>query len=243
MTLEKAAGIIPVRYNAVRFPGKPLAPILGKPMIQWVYEGAKKSKLLKRIVIATDDKRILKAAEEFGAEAVLTSAEHESGTERVAEAAAQLDADIIVNIQGDEPLVDGEMLDALAIVLDDPSVPMATLMAKVTDMALLQDSHVVKVVTDKNGFALYFSRAPLPYQAPDHFFQHIGIYGYRKDFLMNFHRLPASRLERIEKLEQLRVLENGLPIQMIEIPRPTLSVDTPQDIIKVEKFLRDRMHE
>ncbi|MDP2915151.1 MAG: 3-deoxy-manno-octulosonate cytidylyltransferase [Candidatus Aminicenantes bacterium] len=243
MTLEKAAGIIPARYGATRFPGKPLASILGKPMIQWVYEGAKKSKLLKRIIIATDDQRIVKAADEFGAEAVMTSTDHESGTERVAEAAAQVEAEIIVNIQGDEPLVGGEMLDALVIALDDPSISMATLMAKVTDMALLQDSHVVKVVTDKNGFALYFSRSPLPYQAPDHFFQHIGIYGYRKDFLMNFHRLPVSRLERIEKLEQLRVLENGMPIQMIEIPRPTLSVDTPQDIIKVEKLLSVRTHE
>jgi len=243
MILEKAAGIIPVRYGAVRFPGKPLAGILGKPMIQWVYEGAKKSKLLKRIMIATDDVRIVKAAEKFGAEAVLTSADHESGTERVAEAAAQLDVEIIINIQGDEPLVDGEMLDALVIALDDQSVPMATLMAKVTDMTLLQDSHVVKVVTDKNGFALYFSRSALPYQAPDHFFQHIGIYGYRKDFLMNFHRLPASRLERIEKLEQLRVLENGLSIQMIEVPKPTLSVDTPQDIINVERILKARKRE
>lgn len=243
MTLEKAAGIIPARYGATRFPGKPLASILGKPMIQWVYEGAKTSKLLKRIIIATDDQRIVKAADEFGAEAVMTSTDHASGTERVAEAAAQVEAEIIVNIQGDEPLVGGEMLDALIIALDDPSISMATLMAKVTDMALLQDSHVVKVVTDKNGFALYFSRSPLPYQAPDHFFQHIGIYGYRKDFLMNFHRLPVSRLERIEKLEQLRVLENGMPIQMIEIPRPTLSVDTPQDIIKVEKLLSVRTHE
>jgi len=243
MTLEKAAGIIPARYGATRFPGKPLASILGKPMIQWVYEGAKTSKLLKRIIIATDDQRIVKAADKFGAEAVMTLTDHASGTERVAEAAAQVEAEIIVNIQGDEPLVGGEMLDALIIALDDPSISMATLMAKVTDLALLQDSHTVKVVTDKNGFALYFSRSPLPYQAPDHFFQHIGIYGYRRDFLMNFHRLPVSRLERIEKLEQLRVLENGMPIQMIEIPRPTLSVDTPQDIIKVEKFLRMRTHE
>jgi 3-deoxy-manno-octulosonate cytidylyltransferase (CMP-KDO synthetase) len=243
MTLEKAAGIIPVRYGATRFPGKPLARILGKSMIQWVYEGAKQSKLLKRIIIATDDERILKAAKEFGAEATMTSTDHASGTERVAEAAAQVDAEIIINIQGDEPLVDGKILDALVIALDDPSIPMASLMAKETDLSLLQDSHIVKIVTDKSGFALYFSRSALPFHAPDHFFRHIGIYGYRRDFLMNFHRLPASRLERIEKLEQLRVLENGLRIQMVEIARPTLSVDTPQDIIKVENFLRARAHE
>jgi 3-deoxy-manno-octulosonate cytidylyltransferase (CMP-KDO synthetase) len=243
MTLEKAVGIIPVRFGATRFPGKPLAAILGRPMIQWVYEGAKKSKLLKRIMIATDDERIVRAAAEFGAEVVLTSSDLISGTERVAAAAAQVEAEIIINIQGDEPLVDGEMLDSLVIALDDPAVPIATLMAKVTDMSLISDSHVVKVVVDKNRRALYFSRSPLPYQAPDYFFQHIGIYGFRKEFLMNLHRLPVLRLERIEKLEQLRVLENGLPIQMIETPRRTLSVDTPQDIINVEKFLKSRAHE
>jgi 3-deoxy-manno-octulosonate cytidylyltransferase (CMP-KDO synthetase) len=243
MALEKAAGIIPVRYQSTRFPGKPLALILGKPMIQWVYEGAQEAKLLDRIIIATDDKRIFQAANKIGAEAVMTSADHSSGTERVAEAATRVDASIIVNIQGDEPLVNGAMLDALVKVLLDPSIPMATLMARVDDIALLQERDIVKVVADKEGNALYFSRSPLPYLAPDYFFQHIGIYSYRKDFLLNFHLLPASRLEKIERLEQLRVLENGLRIKMVEISRPTLSVDTPQDIIKVEKFLKSRAYE
>jgi 3-deoxy-manno-octulosonate cytidylyltransferase (CMP-KDO synthetase) len=243
MALEKAAGIIPVRYQSTRFPGKPLALILGKPMIQWVYEGALQAKLLDRIIIATDDKRIFQAANKIGAEAVMTSADHSSGTERVAEAATRVDASIIVNIQGDEPLVNGAMLDALVKVLLDPSISMATLMARVDDIALLQERDIVKVVADKEGNALYFSRSPLPFRAPDYFFQHIGIYSYRKDFLLNFHLLPASRLEKIERLEQLRVLENGLRIKMVEISRPTLSVDTPQDIIKVEKFLKSRAYE
>jgi 3-deoxy-manno-octulosonate cytidylyltransferase (CMP-KDO synthetase) len=243
MALEKAAGIIPVRYQSTRFPGKPLALILGKPLIQWVYEGAQEAKLLDRIIIATDDKRIFQAANKIGAEAVMTSADHSSGTERVAEAATRVDASIIVNIQGDEPLVKGAMLDALVKVLLDSSIPMATLMARVDDMALLQERDIVKVVADKEGNALYFSRSPLPYQAPDYFFQHIGIYSYRRDFLLNFHLLPPSRLEKIERLEQLRVLENGLRIKMVEISRPTLSVDTPQDIIKVEKFLKSRAYE
>lgn len=243
MALEKAAGIIPVRYQSTRFPGKPLALILGKPTIQWVYEGAKQAKLLDRIIIATDDSRIFQAANKIGAEALMTSADHSSGTERAAEAAMHVDASIIVNIQGDEPLVNGAMLDALVKALEDPSIPMATLMARVEDMALLQEKDIVKVVADREGNALYFSRSPLPYQAPDYFFQHIGIYSYRKDFLLNFHLLPSSRLEKIERLEQLRVLENGLKIKMVEISRPTLSVDTPQDIIKVEKFLKFRANE
>ncbi len=243
MALEKAAGIIPVRYQSTRFPGKPLALILGKPTIQWVYEGAKQAKLLDRIIIATDDSRIFQAANKIGAEALMTSADHSSGTERAAEAAMHVDASIIVNIQGDEPLVNGAMLDALVKALEDPSIPMATLMARVEDMALLQEKDIVKVVADREGNALYFSRSPLPYQAPDYFFQHIGIYSYRKDFLLSFHLLPSSRLEKIERLEQLRVLENGLKIKMVEISRPTLSVDTPQDIIKVEKFLKFRANE
>jgi len=241
--LKKALGVIPVRFHSTRFPGKPLAPILGKPMIQWVFEGAKKAKLLERIIIATDNERIFWTAEKIGAEVMMTSAEHLSGTERVAEVAAKVESPIIVNIQGDEPLVEGEILDDLVRALQDESIPMATLMAKVYDFHLLEESHIVKVISDKNGYALYFSRAPLPYQTVDFFYQHIGIYGYQRDFLLNFHKLGASRLENIERLEQLRVLENGLRIKMIEIPVATLSVDTPHDIIKVENILKKRNNE
>ena len=212
-------------------------------MIQWVFEGAKKAKLLERIIIATDNERIFWTAEKIGAEVMMTSAEHLSGTERVAEVAAKVESPIIVNIQGDEPLVEGEILDDLVRALQDESIPMATLMAKVYDFHLLEESHIVKVISDKNGYALYFSRAPLPYQTVDFFYQHIGIYGYQRDFLLNFHKLGASRLENIERLEQLRVLENGLRIKMIEIPVATLSVDTPHDIIKVENILKKRNNE
>jgi 3-deoxy-manno-octulosonate cytidylyltransferase (CMP-KDO synthetase) len=241
--VDHAVGIIPARYGSTRFPGKPLAPILGKPMIRWVYEGARRSKRLSRIVIATDDARIFDAAREFGAEAMMTSPDHASGTDRVAEVAARLDASVIVNIQGDEPLLDGTLLDGLVAAFDDPGLPMASLMARVSDVNLIGDENIVKVVVDNQGDALMFSRSPLPRGASDFFFQHIGIYAYRKDFLLALRALPASRLEKIERLEQLRVLENGLRIRMIEIPRPTLSVDTPRDIIPVEEFLKARSHE
>ena len=241
--MDHAVGIIPARYGSTRFPGKSLAPILGKPMIRWVYEGARRSKRLSRIIIATDDARIFNAVREFGAEAVMTSPDHVSGTDRAAEVAARLDASVIVNIQGDEPLLDGTMLDGLVAAFDDPDLPMGSLMARVSDVELIGDENIVKVVVDRRGNALMFSRSPLPRGASDFFYQHIGIYAYRKDFLLALRRLPPSRLEKIERLEQLRVLENGFRIRMIEIPRPTLSVDTPRDIIPVEEFLKARSHE
>lgn len=225
--MEKAVAIIPARFQSSRFPGKPLAYILGKPMIQWVVEGSRKAKLIERVIVATDDERIRITVENMGAEAVMTATGHLSGTERVAEVARGLDASIIINIQGDEPLVTGEMIDALVEVLKDRTIPMATLMARVSDLPLIKERHIVKVVVDKKGYALYFSRAPVPYKASDYFLQHIGIYGFQRDFLLGFARLAPSRLERIEELEQLRALENGLKIKMIEISRPTLSVDVP----------------
>jgi 3-deoxy-manno-octulosonate cytidylyltransferase (CMP-KDO synthetase) len=241
--VDRAIGIIPARYGSTRFPGKPLASILGKPMIRWVWEGARRSRLLSRVVIATDDARIFDAARTFGAEALMTSPDHASGTDRVAEAAARLDAEVIVNIQGDEPLLDGAMLDRLVEAFDDPTLPMASLMARIVDVSLIGDENIVKVVVDNRGRALMFSRSPLPRGAADFFYQHIGIYAYRRDFLLGFKALPASRLEKIERLEQLRVLESGGTIRMIEIPRPTLSVDAPRDIIPVEEFIKARSHE
>jgi 3-deoxy-manno-octulosonate cytidylyltransferase (CMP-KDO synthetase) len=236
--LKTATGIIPARYQSSRFPGKALAPILGKPMIQWVYEGASQARLIDRIIIATEDERILKSALGFGAEAVMTSARLRSGSERAAEVAQGLTNELIINIQGDEPLVTGKMIDLLVEGLQGETIPMASLMAKVYDISVIHDDHIVKVVVDEKGEALYFSRAPLPYKSPDFFYQHIGIYGYKKDFLFQFARMKPTRLERVEKLEQLRALERGFKIKMIEIPFPTLSVDTPQDIIRVEKFLK-----
>lgn len=209
-------------------------------MLQWVFEGVRQAKFVQKIIIATDDERIFQAAEEFGAEAVMTSSLHNSGTERAAEVAAKLDSPIIINVQGDEPLLTGDMIDRMVEALQEESLPMASLMTKVSNLSLMQNTHLVKVVVNKNRDALYFSRAPLPYQAADYFFLHIGIYGFQRDFLLGLAKIPPSRLEMEEGLEQLRVLENGYRIRMIEISAPTLSVDTPPDIIKVEELLRKR---
>jgi 3-deoxy-manno-octulosonate cytidylyltransferase (CMP-KDO synthetase) len=238
--LKLATGIIPARYHAERFPGKPLALIQGKPMIQRVYEAARTAKNLERVIVATDDKRILQAAQDFGAEARMTSSSHRSGTDRVAEVAREINTPVVINIQGDEPLIKGEAIDELVEALQDEDIPMATLAVKEDDLNLLNDSNVVKVVPDRDGFALYFSRSPLPFQATDYFWRHTGIYGYQKDFLQKFCRIPPSRLEKTEKLEQLRALENGYRIKIIENKFSTLSVDLPEDIIRVENLLKDR---
>lgn len=237
--MKQAVGIIPARYGSKRFPGKPLAAILGKPMLQWVYERACSASSLSRVIIATDDERILTASKAFGAEAIKTSASIVSGTERAAEVARNIDSQIIINIQGDEPLIKAEMINSLVEALQEDSLPMATLVLKTKDLTLHQDKNIVKVVIDEQGFALYFSRSPVPFQASDYFWQHIGIYGYQKTFLLRFSRLPASRLEKTEDLEQLRVLENGFRIKTIETLHSTLSVDTPEDIIKVEKKIKE----
>ena len=173
---------------------------------------------------------------------MLTSGSHNSGTERAAEVAQIVDNNIIINVQGDEPLVTGGLVDSLVEALQDEGIRMASLMAKVFDLDLLADPNINKVVTDHENFALYFSRAPVPYQASDFFFQHIGIYGYKKDFLAEFAEMKPTRLEHLEKLEQLRALENGFRIKMVEVSSPTLSVDRPGDIIKVEEFLRKKGH-
>ncbi len=241
--MKEALGIIPARYHSRRFPGKALALINNKPMIQRVYEQATTSKYLNRVIVATDDQRIYAACQAIGAEVWLTSPDHHSGTERAAEVAAQIKAPIIINIQGDEPLIQGEMIDSLVAVLEDEAIPIATLAAKVNDLSLLTEENIVKVVVDRQGFALYFSRSPLPYHPPDYFLQHIGLYGYQRDFLLKFQSLKPSRLEKIERLEQLRALDNGYRIKILEFPFPTLSVDTPQDIIKVENYLKEKKDE
>ncbi len=212
--------------------------IAGKPLVQRVYERAKQALLLQRLIIATDDERIFAVSQDFGAEVHMTSPHHQSGTERVAEVAKNLDTPVIINIQGDEPLLRGQMIDDLVHVLQDESVPMATLAAKVMDLDLLRDTNIVKVVWDKKGYALYFSRSPLPFRPPDYFWQHIGIYGYQKEFLLKFHSLPVAWLERGEMLEQLRALENGYRIKIVQTASLTLSVDTPEDIINVEKLIK-----
>ncbi len=240
--MKLATGIIPARYGSTRFPGKPLALILGKPMVQMVYEGAKRARLLERVIVATDDGRIMTACAGLGIPARLTSPSIGSGTERVAEVARELGASFIVNIQGDEPVLDPAMLDSLVETLQDETINMASLMTRIKDPSAFNDRNKVKVVVDKNGFALYFSRAPIPYQPMEGFFQHIGIYGFKAEFLFRFCGLPPSGLEKAEGLEQLRALENGYRIKMVETPYSTLSVDSPQDIIAVEKLLREKSH-
>lgn len=240
--MTDATGIIPARYGSRRFPGKPLAEILGKPMIQWVYEGAKQAIKLKKVIVATDDDRIAQTCSAFGADVWMTSQSHRSGTDRVAEVARRIDSPIILNIQGDEPLLQGDSLDRLVDALQDATIPMATLAIKVEDLSLIEDINTVKVITDNEEFALYFSRSSLPFQASDYFLRHVGIYGYQKDFLLEFSQWPPSRLEKAEKLEQLRALERGYKIKVLLSPHSTLSVDTPQDIIKVENFMKKGNH-
>lgn len=207
-------------------------------MIQWVWEAAGRAKLLDRVLVATDDDRVREACAAFGAPVVMTSPHHRSGTDRAAEAAGRAGAaDIVVNIQGDEPLLDPRMIDALVEALQDPGVPMATLMRREADPAAAWDENRVKVVVDRSGRALYFSRSPVPYQAADFLYVHVGIYGYQKPFLETFCRLAPTRLEKIERLEQLRALEHGHAIRMVETTFRSLSVDVPRDIIEVEKII------
>lgn len=241
--IRTAAGIIPVRFGSRRFPGKPLALIAGRPMIQHVYERARQAAGLDSLIIATDDTQIHQAASAFGADVVMTSPDHRSGTERAAEAALTLEEPIIINIQGDEPLVRAEMIEALIDAMQDESIPMATLACKVRDLSRIEEPGTVKVVLNSDGFALYFSRSPLPHGAADYFWQHIGIYAYRRDFLLSFAGLRPSRLEEAEKLEQLRALENGYPIKIIETVYSSTSVDYPEDIHKVEVLLKRESHD
>ena len=237
--MKLATGIIPARYRSERFPGKALAHILGKSMIQRVYEAARTAKYLEQVILATDDESIFQEARDFGAEVLMTSSRHVSGTDRVAEVAEKTKNQIIINIQGDEPLIRGEAIDGLVEALQDKDIPMATLAVRESDLSLLDDSSVVKVVPDINGFALYFSRSPLPHEASEFFWRHIGVYGYQKDFLLKLCAMPPSTLEKTEKLEQLRALENGFRIKIIESRFSSLSVDFPEDIIKVEKLLKE----
>lgn len=238
-------GVIPARYSSSRFKGKVLADILGKPMLQHVWERAKQSRVLDDLIIACDHEAILEAALKFGAKAVMTSKEHVCGTDRISQVVNPLDVKIIINIQGDEPLIHPMMIDNVArALLENSSINMATLMKKIEDVAQVVDPNVVKVVVDKNSFALYFSRAPIPYLAPNAqidqvtYYKHIGLYGYTKDFLFSYKNFPPSDLELTEKLEQLRVLAEGFKIKVIETKFDTIGVDTPEDLERVKKELQ-----
>ncbi len=241
-------GIIPARWASTRFPGKPLHPIAGKPLVQHVWERCQLCKNLDDTVIATDDNRIFQAATAFGAKAVMTSANHPTGTDRIAEAAAALtrsgqDASYIINIQGDEPLIDPALIDQLADALHtDPGVAMATAANPITDETLVFDPNVVKCVLALNGDALYFSRSPLPYRRAESpalkLYRHKGIYAYRRDFLQQFITWEPSPLELAESLEQLRALENNARIKVLITDDDSPGVDTLEQAEQIEALLR-----
>jgi 3-deoxy-manno-octulosonate cytidylyltransferase (CMP-KDO synthetase) len=242
----KVLGVIPARYASTRLPGKPLSDILGRPMIQLVYENAARARTLERLIVATDDERILAAVEAFGGQARLTSREHNTGTDRVAEVAGGLEAEVVVNIQGDEPFVEPGMIDEIVgPLLEDPELPMCTSMHEVTDPADFADPNVVKVVLDLSGHALYFSRSLIPYpRKPEghRVYEHIGLYAYRRDFLLSYARLPQTPLEKLESLEQLRALEHGYRIRVVETRQSyiPLSVDTQEDLERARELARER---
>ena len=238
-------GVIPARYSSTRFEGKVLADILGKPMIQHVWERAKQALLLDDLIIACDDETVASVARGFGAKVVATSRDHSCGTDRIIEVINPLDVKIAINVQGDEPLIHPTMIDSVAqALLEDEGISMATIAKKIENKEELNDPNVVKVVIDKNNFALYFSRGAIPFHAQNSelkrpvFYKHIGLYGYTKDFLFIYKNLPPSGLEKTECLEQLRVLEEGFRIKVIETKYDTVGVDTPEDLEKVRNYLR-----
>lgn len=242
--------IIPSRYQSSRFPGKPLAPICGKPMIQHVVERARASTLPQAVAVATDDRRIADAVAAFGGQAVMTRPDHASGSDRLAEAATLLgvrDDDIVVNIQGDQPLFAPEIVEEVARpLLDDPDLPMATLIYKITDPTEIPNPNHVKTVFDRNMRALYFSRSPIPYcrdgrDGGADYFRHLGFYAYRKRFLDTFVTLPLGVWERTEKLEQLRALEHGYTIKVALTEHDSIEVDTPEDVRRIEAALEGRV--
>ncbi|EFW29851.1 3-deoxy-manno-octulosonate cytidylyltransferase [Selenomonas artemidis] len=238
----KVLCIIPARYASTRLPGKPLRDIAGKPMIVRVYERALRARLVQDVVVATDDERIRAAVEAHGGRAVMTRADHATGTDRLAEVAARMtDYDLIINVQGDEPLIEPSVIDALVEpFLADETLTMATAKTEIMDGAEQENPNNVKVITDKSGNALYFSRARIPYaRVPGaKVYKHIGIYAYRRDFLLAYARMAQTPLELSESLEQLRALENGYRIRVVETDAVFIGVDTEEDLAAVNEAYR-----
>lgn len=242
MTLRRPASrvavVIPARYGATRLPGKPLAEIDGRPMIWYVWDKARRAETPSRVVVATDDARIAAAVRGFGGEAVMTSPDCASGTDRVAEAARAMEEEVIVNLQGDEPMMHPSVIDAVAAPLaSDPGLLMSTAALPQDDPEEYGRPSVVKVVVDGRGDALYFSRSPIPHYrdaGAGRYRKHLGIYGYRREFLFRVAALAPSRLEEAERLEQLRVLENGYRIRVVDVAHDSVGVDTPEDLRAVE---------
>jgi 3-deoxy-manno-octulosonate cytidylyltransferase (CMP-KDO synthetase) len=249
----KITAIIPARFASARFPGKVLADIMGKPMVQHVYERTAKAKLVSEVIVATDDERVAAVVRAFGGRVEMTGKGHETGTDRLAEVTGRLDSEIIVNVQGDEPLIEPAMIDeAIKPLIEDPEILVGTLKSRIKNLHDFLSPNVVKVVTDLQGFALYFSRSPLPNfrdkwnDLKDEKFasgkllcyKHVGLYVYRRLFLLKYARMAPTFLEMAEKLEQLRVLENGCRIKVAETGYETIGVDTPADLEKVLERLR-----
>jgi len=239
----KSVIVIPARYGATRFPGKSLARLLGRPMIQWVWEAASRSRLAEQVIVATDDDRIADVAAKFGADVVMTKKSHLSGTDRIAEVADKISAQLYINVQGDEPLLSsGAVDDLIRGMAESPRVPIGTLAHPIEKEAEWRSPEVVKVVCNRHNEALYFSRSPLPFMRTwnpkARLLRHVGIYAYRASALATFVSLKPSALELAESLEQLRALEHGMTIQVIETKYRCLGVDTPADLARVEAVLR-----
>ena len=239
--------VIPARYGSTRLPAKPLVPLAGKPMIERVYERAKLAKSAGRVIVATDDDRILKAVEEFGGEARMTRTDHRTGTERIAEVAAHVDGQVFVNVQGDEPLLDPAAVDAaVTALLGEPAAAIATVAVPIRTPADIMDPNIVKTVLDFEDNALYFSRAPIPWvrdsahKTHARHLKHLGLYVFQRDALLEYPTLPQGELERLEQLEQLRWMENGWKIRVAEVEHDAVSVDVPEDVERVEKLLQNQ---
>ena len=245
MSLGQVIVVIPARYGATRLPGKPLVSLAGQPMIQRVYQRAKLAKTASRVIVATDDERIRTAVESFGGEARMTRSDHRTGTERVAEVAAHVEGDVFVNVQGDEPLLDPAAVDtAVKALLEEPRADVATVATVIKTPGDIMDPNVVKTVLDFDDNALYFSRAPIPWVRDTaspiqvRHMKHLGLYVFQRDSLLDYPTLPQGELERIEQLEQLRWLENGVKIRVAEVEHDAVSVDVPEDVARVEKLLQ-----
>lgn len=237
-------GVIPARYASTRLSVKLLQDLCGKPLLRWTWESAAGAHLLDKLIIACDHPEIEEAAKSFGAEVVLTSSQHKSGTDRIAEAIRDIEAKIVINIQADEPLIHPSVIDSLAQeMLSDSNLKMATVRKRIEDPGEINDPNTVKVICDKLDFAIYFSRWPLPYywnQENRIYYKHLGIYAYSKDFLYTFKNLPFSELENAERLEQLRALESGYKLKVIETHFDSWGIDTFDDLRKVEKILTEK---
>lgn len=243
---KKILAIIPSRFQSSRFPGKPLALINNKPMVQWVYERVSSIKEIADVYVATDDKRIFDAVTSFKGKAIMTG-ECSCGTDRVYQACQMIDADIVLNIQGDEPMIKTEMIRDLISAFNDPTVNMATLKKEITAKEDILNPNIAKIITDANNDAIYFSRCSIPYNRDNRddvkYYKHIGVYGYTKEFLKKFVTLPPSNLEKAEQLEQLRAIENGYKIRVVETQFQSIGVDIPEHIFIVEKEMSKENNE